>query len=161
MKEYEKLTQADRALNRIVPIPKQAELLEGAPLKKASSFTITAPEAEFGPVKTAGARIRALLDGTQGDKVTVTLSLAEPEAPLNKEGYRLTVTADSVTIIGYGENGLLYGVITLEQMFAGAAQIPAVQITDWPENPIRGFKEESRYGSSDLFSNQSTLGKQS
>ena len=50
-------------------------------------------------------------------------------------------------ITGFGENGLLYGVITLEQLIGQDAQLPALEVLDWPENPYRGFKEECRYGS--------------
>lgn len=147
MKDYANLTAADRALNRIVPIPKQATLLEGDPLKKASCFTVSAPEAPYGPVKTAGERIRKLLSGKEGKAVQVTLTVVPGEHP---EGYTLRVTEDAVEITGNDGNGLLYGVITLEQMFDGVEEIPSVEITDWPENPIRGFKEEARYGSSSM-----------
>lgn len=134
--------------NRIVPIPKEIKALEGT-LKRASNFVITAPEAPFGPVKTAGERIRKLLSSTQGETVSVKLHIEKtPESlPVPEEGYRLTVTGSCVDIEGYGEKGLLYGVITLEQMFAGDDEIPAVEIFDWPESNIRGIKEECRYGS--------------
>lgn len=135
--------------NRIVPIAKEVKALEGAPLKRASNFVITAPEAPFGPVKTAGERIRALLSGTEGNTVTVTLTIEEApfEMRVPEEGYRLTVTDNAVKITGFGETGLLYGVITLEQLFDKDETLPALEVLDWPDNPFRGFKQESRYGS--------------
>ena len=134
--------------NRVVPIPKAVKPLQGT-LKRDSRFVITAPEASFGPVKTAGERIRKLLSSTEGDTVSVKLHLekAPENLPVPEEGYRLTVTASCVDIEGFGEKGLLYGVITLEQLFAEDNEIPALEVFDWPESKIRGLKEESRYGS--------------
>lgn len=135
-----------KLVNRIVPIPQEVKPLEGAGVSGKANFEITAPDAPFGPVHTAKARIEALLKGSAGETVTVTLTVA-PNENYNEEGYRLTVKDNSITIEGFGESGLLYGVITLEQLFAGADALPAMEITDWPKNPIRGFKEECRYGS--------------
>ena len=138
----------DSVAVRIVPVPKEVKPLQGT-LKRASRFVITAPEAPFGPVKTAGERIRRLLCSAEGDTVQVTLRTeqAPRELPIPDEGYRLTVTPDAVDIVGFGEKGLLYGVITLEQLFREDDEIPAMEVFDWPESKFRGIKEECRYGS--------------
>ena len=57
--------------------------------------------------------------------MTLRLEQAPEDLPIPEEGYRLTVTADTVDIIGFGEKGLLYGVITLEQLFGEDDEIPA------------------------------------
>lgn len=139
----------ENLINRIVPIPREAKQLEGMPLKRASAFCITAPDAPFGPVKTAGERIRKLLCGTEGAPVAVNLSIGEAPVAMRcpEEGYSLRVTHDRVDITGFGEKGLLYGVITLEQLFAGDGEILPLEVLDWPENPMRGIKQECRYGS--------------
>ena len=51
------------AVNRIVPVPKKVEPLEetGLKLSRTSQFRIAAPEAPFGPVKTAGERVHRLV----------------------------------------------------------------------------------------------------
>ena len=36
--------------------------------------------------------------------------------PMGGEGYTLTITENAIDIAGYGQRGLLYGVITLEQL---------------------------------------------
>lgn len=131
-------------VNRILPVPKEVAPLEGAPLLRAACFQVNAPAAAFGPAKTAAERIGKLLAGREGKPVAVTLAVEPGDRP---EGYRLRVTEDRVEITGNDEQGLLYGVITLEQLFADRAEVPALEITDWPDNPIRGIKEESRYGS--------------
>lgn len=129
---------------RIVPAPKAITPTDGAPLRRNSAFTITAPEADFGPVQTAGLRIRKLLSGREGTPVQVDLTV-EPLG--HKEGYRLQVAADRVRIVGNDATGLLYGVITLEQLLQGSVEVPALEVSDWPDSPIRGIKQECRYGS--------------
>lgn len=137
------MTEFQRAVNRILPIPRQVKALSGATLRTEASFAITAPDAPFGPVHAANQRIHSLLSGRTGLQVTVVLSI---EAGENPEGYRLAVSEDKIAITGFGERGLLYGVITLEQLFA-EGEIPPMEIIDYPQNPIRGIKEECRYGS--------------
>lgn len=139
----------DLAVSRILPVPKEVKPLTGT-LKLDSRFTVTAPTAPYGPVMTANARIHALFAQSRGDReVKITLSIAPAPTDIRcaHEGYSLTVTADAIAITGYGERGLLYGVITLEQLCKNQTQVPAMQITDWPDCPTRGIKEESRYGS--------------
>ena len=140
------MTDFEKIVNRIVPIPREVKPLAGAGVNCAADFQITAPDAPFGPVHTAKERINRLLQGRTGEKVAVTLAIESGEKG-NPEGYCLKITENEIAITGFGESGLLYGVITLEQLFAGAQQLPAMEITDWPQNPIRGFKEECRYGS--------------
>ena len=143
-------TDYQLAINRIVPLPKEAKPLEGEGFRLEGKAAVTAPTAEYGPVMTAGKRIRALFP--EGGEKTVTLSIAKApfEARCASEGYTLTVTENAIDITGYGERGLLYGVITLEQLAKDVDIIPALTVTDWPDNPTRGFKEESRFGSDQM-----------
>ncbi|MBR4863132.1 MAG: family 20 glycosylhydrolase [Oscillospiraceae bacterium] len=134
------------AVNRIVPLPKKAEPLEGKPFLPDGKATVTAPTAEFGPVMTANKRVNALFPETGSKTVTLSIEKAPFEARCADEGYCLTVTENAIDIVGYGERGLLYGVITLQQLCKDADAIPAMRVTDWPDNPTRGFKEESRFG---------------
>jgi len=147
---YHNLNDYQLAVNRVVPVPKQAKQLEGKGFSLEGRAAITAPTAEFGPVMTAGKRISALFPETGDKKITLTVEKAPFEARCAEEGYCLTVTENAIDIVGYGERGLLYGVITLEQLCKGVKEIPALTITDWPDNPIRGFKEESRFGSDQM-----------
>jgi len=159
---YVQPTAFDLAVNRIVPIPKQVEKLEGEGLKltRNSKFSVTAPTAEFGPVKTAGERVRELLAKRCGkdclctcdEAVKVTLSIADApfEMSCSDEGYCLSVADKEIAITGYGERGLLYGVITLEQLCKGdvsGCEVPAIKVVDWPDCPMRGISEECRVGS--------------
>lgn len=154
-------TEFELVIGRVHPIPKQAQQLKGKglTLERASRFKLTAPTAEFGPVKTAGERVRKLLGdhcgadcfgGAGAIPVKLSLGKAPFEMTCEDEGYSLTVTAKGIEIVGFGENGLLYGVITLEQLCkwdVHGCALPAVKIVDWPDHGLRGLKEESRWGS--------------
>lgn len=156
---YIQPTAFDLAVNRIVPIPRQVEQPagEGVALTAASRFVITAPSAPYGPVKTAGERVRALMETCCGRscldasdraiRITLKLDKAPFEARCVDEGYCLAVDDKEITITGYGERGLLYGVITLEQLCRDTDRLPAIQVTDWPDCPIRGLSQECRLGS--------------
>ena len=143
---YCDLSAYELAVNRIVPVPKKAEECAGKPFVLDGRATVTAPEAAFGPVMTAGKRIKALFPEVGEKTVTLTIEKAPFEARCAEEGYCITVSENTIDIVGYGEKGLLYGVITLQQLARGVQKLPAMRITDWPDNPVRGFKEESRYG---------------
>ena len=140
---------------RLCPVPQQVTMLEGAALQltKDSKFKLTVPEAEKGPVKTAATDMKNYLQTHFGeacfadDGIAVTLELGEaPQGVKNaKEAFRLTVNADGITVTGFGDSGLYYGVGALRSL--DLTQMPAVEILDWPDNPFRSYKEECRYGS--------------
>ena len=135
---------------QIHPVPQKVTGLEGAglKLKPASKVCFTAPEAEKGPIKTAAAEMKAYLTAKLGDDcfcdcgtpVTLKLSEKPEEVKSEQEGYRLTVNAEGVTIEGFGANGLYYGVISFKQICdwtSDGLELPAVEILDWPDNPLR------------------------
>lgn len=140
----------DLAVSRIVPTPKKVEESLGNPFLLDGKATVSAPEAEYGPVMTAAQRVRTLFP--EGGEKTVTLSIEEAPFAMRcpEEGYTLTVTENHISVVGYGEKGLLYGVITLQQLADGVDSLIPMVVTDWPDNPIRGFKEESRFGSDQM-----------
>lgn len=140
----------DLAVSRIVPTPKKVEESLGNPFLLDGKATVSAPEAEYGPVMTAAQRVRTLFP--EGGEKTVSLSIEEAPFAMRcpGEGYTLTVTENHISVVGYGEKGLLYGVITLQQLAEGADSLIPMVVTDWPDNPIRGFKEESRFGSDQM-----------
>lgn len=146
--------------SRIVPVPQKLEALDGKglTLTPRSKFHLSAPTAEKGPVKTAGEKITAFFQEKCGsdcfcdDGIPVTLELGNAPAGIKNEteGYRLTVTNQSVIITGFGPSGLFYGAVTFTQLCkwdSEGVQLPALEILDWPDNPFRAYKEECRYGS--------------
>ena len=52
------------------------------------------------------------------DGVPVTLELGTAPAGVKneKEAYKLTATSRGITVTGFGESGLFYGVVTLKQL---------------------------------------------
>lgn len=143
----------------IMPVPQKLETARGDALKldKTSKFTLTAPAAEYGPVKTAGEKLAAFLQENCGENclsggIPVKLSLGEAPAdmPNPTEGYELKISDKGIELVGFGDKGLLYGVYSLMQTCIwedGACEIPALTLLDWPDSAFRGIKEESRYGS--------------
>lgn len=141
---------------QLCPVPQQLTALEGAPLRLTteSKFYLSVPSAEKGPVKTAAADMKAYLTAQFGENcfddagIPVKLELGEAPAEVKnpKEAFRLTVTAQGITVTGFGESGLYYGVGALCRLLR-AEDFPAMQILDWPDSPFRGYKEECRYGS--------------
>ena len=144
----------------IHPVPQKVTELEGKPLvlTHTAKFNLTAPAAEKGPVKTAGEDMKAFLiakcgeDCFAADGVPVTLKLGTaPEGIVcENEAYRLTVNEAGITVEGFGESGLYYGVLSAKQLLRfdnNGCTVPAVEVLDWPHRPFRAYKEECRYGS--------------
>jgi len=146
------------AVNRIVPIPKQVVQGDGCiSFFSSIHFSLDVPTAEYGPIKTAKERLEALLlknwgknclnSGDETIQVTLRITDAPFEARCADEGYRLTVTNTEISVTGFGQRGLLYGITTLEQLCRGTDRLHAITVTDWPDNPVRGLSQECRVGS--------------
>jgi hexosaminidase len=83
-----------------------------------------------------------------GDHAIVLRRLADPDAT-GKEGYRLEVTPQGVTVSAGQTAGLFYGAITLWQLLtqtsghASSVTLPAMQIADAPRFAWRGLLLDS------------------
>ena len=97
---YYNPTEFELAVNRIVPVPKQVKKLAGKAFVLDGNATVTAPAAEFGPVMTAGKRVKALFPKTGHKTVTLSIQDAPFEARCAREGYTLTVTENAIDIVG-------------------------------------------------------------
>ena len=71
-------------------------------------------------------------DGVVANRVTVTIDPALPA-----QGYRLSVRADGIAIVGGDQAGAFYGRCTLAQLVDGAT-VPCVEIEDHPDLLVRG-----------------------
>jgi len=70
---------------------------------------------------------------------TETKVVLDPQCGLPAQGYRLSVGADGVRIVGRDEAGVFYGRMTLRQIVRQCPkELPAVEIEDWPDFPRRG-----------------------
>ncbi len=75
--------------------------------------------------------------GTEAEPV-LRLRLV-PAAGLPAQGYALSIMPGSLTLEASDPAGLFYGVCTLAQIIQQAGpELPALQITDWPDFPARG-----------------------
>ena len=145
---------------RIIPSPASLTLAGGAPfeLTTASRVTLVGANPEVAAI---GEGLAALLrratefplpvtssSGGSGSG-SVELRLASDVASLGEEGYRLTVTTDSVRLVASAPAGLFRGVQTIRQLLPvdieseiGVARsiwpIPALNIVDQPRFAWRG-----------------------
>lgn len=75
------------------------------------------------------------------DSPVVTLSVAGISPAMKSESYKLTVQANSISIVSADAAGTFYAAKTLSQMcgqFAGRKKLPCVKITDSPDFANRG-----------------------
>ena len=150
----------DEIRNSIVPVPQKINPGRGGSLKldHFSKFKFSAPTFEKGVGKTAVDYMTAFLQERCGDDclgakgIAVTLELGEaPKYVKNpEEGYKLKINQKGITITGFGEEGLFYGVVSFRQLCKWelrGVELPAVEIVDWPDYKFRAYKQECRYGS--------------
>ena len=141
----------------IIPQPVKIESTEG-------QFVLSARTCLAGPEKAAPVMqyLRQALAPATGytlpirslpkEGVTNILFLLKPElaGELGKEGYNLTVTAETILIEAAENNGLFYGCQTLRQLLPDAIfqtrqvrdvawSVPCLRITDYPRFQWRGM----------------------
>jgi len=62
------------------------------------------------------------------------------DGELPEQGYRITTSSESISIVYGDAAGLRYALQTIDQLRAtGTLERVAVKITDWPDFPVRGF----------------------
>jgi hexosaminidase len=145
---------------RIIPAPASLTLAGGTPFEvtRATRITIVGTNPE---VTAIGESLAALLRRATGFPVPVTpssggsgpasieLRLSTDPPSLGEEGYRLTVTTDSVRLAATAPAGLFHGIQTIRQLLPveiesemGVARsiwpIPALAIVDQPRYAWRG-----------------------
>lgn len=74
---------------------------------------------------------------------------AETNAALKRQGYRIVVAPDRVTISGNAAQGLFYGVQTLLQLLrrapSGGLELPLGEIEDWPDLELRVLHYDTKH----------------
>lgn len=73
-----------------------------------------------------------------GKNGSISLQLVK-DKKLGQEGYQLTVTPKGVTIKAQTEQGVLWGIQTLQQLHVQARPLPCGTITDTPAYEMRGM----------------------
>ena len=140
--------------SKIHPVPQQVTVQEAAALAfpKYIHFFVICPEGT-GCVATAKEQLLRQLRAIWGEDclspegIPVTLTIGSAPEGIPSEGYCLQVTAQSITVTGFSEKGLLYGTFSLMQLLEEGNSLPVFEILDWPDKAIRGYRQESRWGS--------------
>lgn len=79
-----------------------------------------------------GSVAASILDGIEGR--------VDPRAVCRPQGYALTITKQSVDLVGHDDAGLFYGHQTLLQLAAAHRdRVPCLAIQDWPDLLTRGY----------------------
>jgi hexosaminidase len=145
---------------RIIPSPASLTLAGGAPfeLTRATRITLVGTNPEVGAIgETLAALLRRatefpfpVVTALAGSgAASIELRLATDAASLGEEGYRLTVTTDSVRLVANAPAGLFRGVQTIRQLLPVEIEsdmgvtrsiwpIPALAIVDQPRFAWRG-----------------------
>lgn len=128
----------------IFPVPQQVNESGTAFAPAAASYRLTgANEADADAVAKLAALNPAdggaveIVIGEAGDAAVASVA---SKIPAKTQGYYLSVTPSKVIIAGNDGEGTFYGVQSFLQLLQ-QAQVPAVEITDWPDNPVRGIVE--------------------
>ena len=142
---------------RIIPLPASLSLAGGAPfqLTKETRVTLVGANPEVAAIgETLAAQLRRATDfpvpvstasnGSGSGSVEIRLS----DVSLGEDGYRLTVTSDSVRLVAGTPAGLFHGVQTIRQLLPADIEsdigverswlMPAVTIVDRPRFGWRG-----------------------
>jgi hypothetical protein len=129
------------------PIPKKQQLSTEVRYDLAAAPVIRLPENASERTRLTARILAERLQGYTGREFTlagsgsggIALSLSPGGPP---EGYRLTVTAQGVSISGSDEPGLYYGGVTLLQLLLSRFQprntiLPGCELEDHPDLPVR------------------------
>ena len=133
---------------KVVPQPREVELLGGAGLKfgdlKAIQLKGDLPRPITGPILSYLVQTNNFAPGVLSLKLTETGSV--PESP---EGYVLVISNGKVEIVSRGQAGLFYGCQSLEQLLEDARDmevtIPACKITDYPAMSYRAVQFDVKH----------------
>ena len=133
----------------LVPLPLQTAAVQQAPFVLKSGIPVYYPAGNEELQRNAGF-LAGYLKAQTGIEVAVKegegqggITLAMDDGVQAPEGYRLTVGADGVRIVGATPAGVFYGIQTLRKAVGAQAatsvELPAVDITDQPRFGYRGM----------------------
>lgn len=136
-----------------LPAPRQLHYADDVyPLPENALILLDAASAGSPqPLRAAANRFQAALERAGGlrweqtasravprEQVGLALRVAPERSPY-PQGYRLHIQPGGITVEGHDPAGVFYGVCTLIQIVEQAgAQLPCLEITDWPDFPARG-----------------------
>ena len=134
----------------IIPLPQEVSITNGGSFVLTPSTSIIYPEGND-LLKQAGEFLASYIKEATGyapkvvtAKSSKPIHLSIDKSISNPEGYRLTVTPESIELAGATEAGVFYGVQTLRKSIPAVAEgmnieLPAVTINDYPRFAYRGM----------------------
>lgn len=131
---------------QISPVPRQQTAGTGTAFTTAgASYRLTAAEgADADAVRILSQSLNVTDNGAIeiviGSKGDAAVSAVDSKIPSTAEGYYLSVAPGKVTIAGTDAAGQFYGAQSFLQL-AADEEVPATEVTDYPEIPIRGVIE--------------------
>ncbi|EGM70558.1 beta-hexosaminidase [Shewanella sp. HN-41] len=136
---------------KLIPTPLHSQSLDSAPLSLAKGYRITAAAVDFKGRQAAFDYLDSLGFSAK-DKGTPLLLQLDAQDPnvanteardseiKNREAYRLTITAEQISIRAGSEAGLFYGLQSLAGLISlSDEQLVAIDIQDQPRYAFRGL----------------------
>ena len=128
-----------------VPVPHQVQYHEGKGLKVSKGVILldvmgTAwDDIDFLTMKRKGVPMTV----DYGSKVALENGVKQVSG-----AYKVDVSEEGISVIGYDERGSFYGLRTLKQIVQmdDSGVIPFCTVSDWPDDPFRGFTDGMSIG---------------
>jgi hexosaminidase len=118
-------------------LPENGSIVVNVPQPGALAFT--AQQAQKALPEYARVNWNITSDGNQ----SATLSLTISDSIAHAQGYRLTIGADGIRIVGKDPAGVFYGVMTLKQLLKTHGKtLPFLTVDDWPDMLSRGVMQD-------------------
>jgi len=136
-----------RNLNDLIPVPQQMDSADGSFDTSAATWRVAAAALAHTAVAfKLGSELSveavACDDGGDFDLLIGAGNAAGLEPPEAAEGYVLRVTRQGAALRGRDVDGLYWGLVTLEQLLDGGAELPCCTINDWPAFAWRGHQDD-------------------
>lgn len=149
-------TELAKAGIHLIPYPQEVNL-KGADFRFKDNISLVmdknaSPADKFAAEELARflgteLKITAKVQDTPTENAII-LTRKGADKKLGDQGYNLTAGVNNVTIKARGETGLFYGVQTLMQVIqknASGAFIKGMEITDWPDTPVRAAHYDTKH----------------
>ena len=136
-----------RNLNDLIPVPQEMDAADGSFDTSAAPWRVAVAALEHTAVafkldSELSVEAVACDDGGDFDLLIGDVNADGLEAPEAAEGYVLRVTPQGVALRGRDVDGFYWGLVTLEQLLDGGAELPCCTINDWPTFPWRGHLDD-------------------
>jgi hexosaminidase len=143
---------------KLIPIPREVRAITDVPLAHGVHIVCEAPcavEDRFAADDlTSNLEARNIATGANGGfKIELVRLAVHPESrftdEMRAEGYVISSTASSLTVVGATAEGLFYGVQTAKQLVEGngpEAVLHTADVRDWPAMKYRGLDDDLSRG---------------